>query len=284
MSLWLGLLAASAQAAAPPAIPRQAVLAVEVVAEGAPVPEQRVDRRNPFAVQRVIRESGLVLDIDAAALAALRERLNVDAQRPFLLSEWVEVGPAPAYALRPLGLLFCSGRVRWGTFWSCLRDADGDGRLEGSVIYRNNVPDGGLQFQPIGPIPYHYLPADRTATGGTFQLGLGFGWDNVRDSTRLRFFAQVAGPGYRAEVDPSVEVDPASLPATIELAGAQLTVLSWDGRRPLVRVDRAFPARVVRLTSLGGATDDSVVLSILGGTGHHWRIEYPETVLPGAPR
>jgi len=284
MSLWLGLLAASAQAAAAPAPPRQAVFSVEVVAEGAPLPAQSVERRTPFAVQHVLLESGLVFDIDATALAALRERLNVDARSPWVLSEWVEVGPEPGFAIRPLGLLFCSSRVRWGTFHTCLRDADGDGRIEGSVIYRNAVPDGGLQFAPIGPIPYHYVQADRADTNREFRLGLGFGWDTIRDSTRLRFFAQVAGGNFRAEVDPSVEVDPASLPATIELSGAQLTVLSWDGRRPLVRVDRRFPARVVRLISLGGASDSGVALAILGGTGHHWRIEYPETVLPGAPR
>lgn len=285
MSLWFGLLAASAQAVPAATPPRQAVLSVQVVAEGAPLPEQRVDRRTPFGVQHLIVESGLVFDVDAAAQTALRERLNVEAQHPFVLSEWVEIGPAPGLALRPLGLLFCSSRVRWGTFWTCLRDANGDGRIEGSVIYRNDVPEGGLQFEPLGPIPYHYVPADRTATADrTFSLGLGFGWDKVRDSNRLRFFAQVAGGNFRAEADPSVEVDPANLPATIELAGARLTVLSYDGRRPLVRFDRRFPAGVVRLTSLGGFSDSATALSILGGTGRNWRIEYPGTILPGAQR
>ncbi len=276
--------AVAQQAGVAYSIPRQMVVPVEVLAEAAPFPQQRVERRTPFAVQRVIRENGIVFDVDAATLTALQERLNVDPRQPWQLSEWMEIGPEPAFVLFSRGLLYCSGRVRWGTFWSCLRDADGDGRLEGSVIYRNTVPVGGLQFQPINPVPYHYVRADRAATSGPFVFGLGFGWDNVRNSTRLRFFAQVAGPNFRAEADPSVEVDPANLPATVELAGAQLTVISWDGRRPVVRVDRPFPSRVVRLTSLGGYGDDYLSLAIIGGTGHHWRVEYPETMLSGAPR
>ncbi|HMG46007.1 MAG TPA: hypothetical protein VK614_00905 [Allosphingosinicella sp.] len=278
--MWLLLLAAQAAA---PAQPRQAVLGVEVIGEGAPVAEQRVERRQPFAQQRVILESGIVFDIAPAALDALRERFHLDARHRFVLSEWVAVGPGPGLELRRLGLLHCASRVTWGTNHTCLRDQDADGRLDGVAVYRNNIPAEGLSFQPIEPIPYHYIQAPRSGEGGYSETSLGFGWDRERDGGRLRFFAQAAGFSYRAEIDPSVIVDPAQLPATIEIGGAQLTVLSYDGRRPAVRVDRPFPSRPIRLLSLGGFSDSGVYLSIMGGTGHDWRLEPNDISLPGAP-
>lgn len=277
--LWLFAL----QAAAP--VENQTVLAVEVVSEGAPMAERRVERGTPFQLQRVVIEAGIVFDIAPAALEALRDRYELDRTAPFVLSEWVAIGREPELAVRHLGLVHCARRLRYmrSPLKTCLRDSDGDGRLDGVATFRTNVTPGApLIFEPIEPIPYHYVRSARTGTEGLSDVSLGFGWDRVRDGGRLRFFAQ-ASAYFRAEIDPSVEVDPARLPATIEIAGAQLTIVSYDGRRPVVRVDRPFPSRVVRLTSMGGASDDAGVLSITGGTGHHWRLEFPDFALPGAP-
>ena len=280
MSALLWLLAAQAAAQAQP---RQATLGVEVLVEGRPMAETQVERREPFGTQRVNLESGIVFDIPPAALNALRERFNLDARRRFVLSEWVAIVPGPGLPLRRLGLLHCASRVTWGTNFTCLRDEDNDGRIESVATYRNNIPREGLTFEPIEPIPYHYVQSPLSGPGGYSEMALGFGWNREREGGRLSFFAQVAGTGYRAEIDPAVTVDPAQLPAVIEIGGAQLTILAYDGRRPTVRVDRPFPAGPIRLVSLGGATDTGLYLSMMGGTGHHWRLERNDIVLPGAP-
>jgi hypothetical protein len=276
--IWL-LAAQAATQAQPP----QAMLGVEVLVEGAPMAETRVERREPFGSQRVNLESGIVFDIPPAALDALRERFHLDARHRFVLSEWVAVLPGPAVPLRRLGLLHCASRVTWGTNHTCLRDEDGDGRLESVAVYRNVIPAEGLTFQPIEPIPYHYVQSPRSGPGGYSETALGFGWNRDGDSGRLSFFGQAEGAGYRAEIDPAVTVDPAHLPAVIEIGGAQLTILAYDGRRPTVRVDRPFPPGPIRMVSLGGANDSGVYLSIMGGTGHHWRLERNDIILPGAP-
>ena len=281
MSALLLLLAAQAAAASVPE--PQALLSVMVVVEGAPAAEQGVERRTPFAVQRVNLESGLAFDLPPAALRDRLAPYHLDARSLFILTEWLAIGPEPEPALRRLGLLHCGSRVTWGTNHVCFRDADGDGRLERVAVFRNNVPAGGLTFDPIEPIPYHYVQAPRSGEGGTSDSSLGFGWDRERDTGRLRFFAQVAGGNWRAEVDPPAIVDPAHLPATVEIAGAQLTVLSYDGRRPVVRVDRPFPPGPTRAMSPGSLADFSLYLSIMGGTGHGWRLQANDIVLPGEP-
>ncbi|MEA3047876.1 MAG: hypothetical protein QOJ53_2208 [Sphingomonadales bacterium] len=280
MSALVWILAAQAAAQAQPP---QAILGVEVLAEGRPMAETPVERREPFGSQRVNLESGLVFDIPPAALDALRERFHLDARHRFVLSEWVQLLPGPGLPLRRLGLLHCASRVTWGTNFTCLRDEDGDGRLDSVAAYRNNIPAGGLTFQPLEPIPYHYVQAPRAGPGGYSETSLGFGWNRERDGARLSFFAQAEGAGYRAEIDPAVTVDPAQLPAVIEIGGAQLTILAYDGRRPTVRVDRPFPAGPIRLVSLGGSADSGLYLSIMGGTGHHWRLERNDIILPGTP-
>jgi len=278
--VWLLAVQAAAQTQPP-----QMMLPVEVLTQGAPVAETRVERRETFGAQRVNLENGIVFDIPPAALEALRGRFNLDARHRFVLREWVEAAASPGSGLplRRLGLLHCASRVTWGTNHICLRDEDGDGRLEGVATFRNNIPATGLTFQPIEPVPYHYIQAPRTGAGGYSEHALGFAWNRERDAARLSFFAQVAGPGYRAEIDPPVMVDPAQLPATIEIGGAQLTIVAYDGRRATVRVDRPFPPGPIRLMSFGDATDSSLYLSMMGGTGHHWRLERNDVTLPGAP-
>ena len=83
------------------------------------------------------------------------------------------------------------------------------------------------------------------------------------------FSIELIGPGLHADFKPSVAVDPARLPATVELGGVALTLLGWDGRRATVRVDRPFPARPIRL------------ISEQRGTQRGWRFDYIDAPLPG---
>ena len=86
----------------------------------------------------------------------------------------------------------------------------------------------------------------------------------------LVFSIELFGPGLPADFKPSVAVDPARLPASVELGGAALTVLGWDGRRATVRVDRPFPARPLRL------------IPEQRGAQRGWRFDYIVAPLPGA--
>lgn len=216
-------------------------------------------------------------------MAALRERYRLSSNDYFLLSEWVSRAPD-----RPSrhSYLYCAAHIRWfrGIFDACFRDADGDGRLESVAVFdRLRFPPAGLSFEAIEPIPYHFVQSARVYTGGATVAsyvwpGLGIAWNVDRDSGRLRFYAQALDRGLRADIDPAVELDPAALPATIEIAGAQVTVLSWDGRRPTVRVDRPFTDRAIRLI-----TPDNYLRLMMGGSRRGWRMEINEAPLPGRP-
>ena len=61
-----------------------------------------------------------------------------------------------------------------------------------------------------------------------------------RGDGRLVFSIELIGPGLHADFKPSVAVDPARLPATVELGGAR-SPARLGGRRASVRVDRPFP-------------------------------------------
>jgi hypothetical protein len=270
----------------------QGVQAVEVLAAGEPMAERRVERARPFHVQHLLREEGVLFDITPAEFEALRDRFDLRRTVPFVLYEWREYesrleGPPVA---RHLGYLYCSSRVTWGTTTTCLRDADSDGRLESvSVFQFYDFPDSGLQFQPIEPVPYHYVQQPlvpvETSGGNHADAGLVLAWnyeEGNRESGRLRFFAQLNaltfGSPLNAEIDPQVMVDVSRLPATIEVAGAQITIVAWDGRRPTVRVDRPMPARAIRVRP----SRNSARL-LLGGRTDHWTLEEMETPLPGSP-
>lgn len=288
MSLGLILLAAAAQAPAPaaPAVPLefQAVTRVQVLAAGQPMPERRPARIQAFYAQGLVTQAGVRFDMTPEAIAALRDRYRLNDSDYFELSEWV--ARAPGRPLRHLDYLYCAVHIRWfrGIFDTCFRDADHDGRLEGVAVFdRMRFPPGGLGFEAIDPIPYHFTQSARVYRGGATVAsyvwpGIGIAWNIDRDRGRLRFYAQVLDRGMRADVDPPIEVDPARLPVTIEIAGAQVTVLAWDGHKPTVRVDRPFTEMPVRLI-----TPDDYLHIMLGGSRRGWRLEISDVPLPGSP-
>jgi hypothetical protein len=273
--------AAIAQAPLPE---RQSVLSVRVLAEGEPMNQSRPDRINSFYRQTLVMQSGITFDIPAEAMAALRDRYRLGEHDYFLLSEWLAL--APGTPSRHLAYLYCAAHIRWfrGLFDTCFRDADGDGRLEAVAVFdRLRFPPQGISFEPIEPIPYHFVQSARVLgprrRGNDYLWpGLGIAWNVDRDSGHLHFYAQALDQRLRADIDPPVDLDPATLPATIEIAGARLTVLSWDGHRPTVRLDRPFTDRPIRLMS----PDDYLQL-IMGGSRHGWRMEISDVPLPGAP-
>jgi hypothetical protein len=279
----LALSGAAAEAQGP--LPeRQSVVSVRVLAEGEPMAALRPGKINPFYRQTLVLQSGITFDIPADARAALWQRYGLGEHDYFLLSEWLAL--APGTPSRHLGYLYCAAHLRMfrGLFDTCLRDADGDRRLESAAVFdRLRFPPEGIRFEPIEPIPYHFVQsarilARRRWANGYQGPGLGIAWNFDRDSGRLRFYAQALDERLRADIDPPVELDPAALPATIEIAGAQLTILAWDGHRPTVRIDRPFNDRPIRLFS----SDDYLQL-IIGGSRHGWRMEVSDVPLPGVP-
>ena len=269
MSALLWLLAAQAAAEAPPV---ETVLAVHVLARGSPAAERRVSRRQPFHQQDLLPESGIVLDLPAEALDAFRNRHDLDDHAPFFLVEWIAQMPG---ASRHLGWLHCSTRLRLGVGQvnACFRDSDVDGRIDAVTTFASNrFPAEGLRFTPIEtPIPYRYVPSERNSHPWSMytQNNLALAYDFDRATNRLRFSVE-QNIGLFAEFKPVVEVDPARLPATIELAGAQVTVLAGDGRRATVRVDRPMTDRPIRL------------IADRRGGQRGWRLEIVEVPLPGA--
>ncbi len=274
MSLGLALLAVAAQAPAPPE-PQQ-VVNVYTVAAGAPAPERRIQsgRGHFFLQQELIAETavrpgyGIQFDLTPSELDALRNRHDMHDGQPFILAEWIAVPPGGA-SPRHLGFLHCSLRIRTfvGMVGACLRDGDDDGRLDSAAtIVFGRIPPEGLQFAPIDPVGYRYVrqPANRpTSQWPDASLALSYQFD--RRGNRLRFEVNPVGLPLAFFSAPQAEVDPAQLPATVELGGAAFTVLAWDGRRATVRVDRPFPASLVRIFVDGRA----------------WRLDYYDLPLPG---
>jgi hypothetical protein len=277
----LALLAVPAGAAAQE---RREVDNVWVLTEGRPMAERQVARRRPFYQQTLLIESnvgargrpaGIQFDLSPQELDALRDRHDMDDHAPWVLLEYHARGAGSDAPARHLGWLHCSFRLVTfvGQVSTCLRDGDGDGRLDGAVtIPGNRVPPEGLSFAPIAPVAYRYVPRDRAGSRYPGENHFGLAYDFDQASGRLRFSVELFGPGLPADFKPSVEVDPARLPATVELGGAALTLLAWDGRRATVRVDRPFPARPVRL------------IREERGAERGWRFDYVDVPLPGEGR
>lgn len=254
---------------------RQQVLNVYTVAQGDAGAESRAVRNRPFFVQPLIPEDnlargfGIQFDLTPAALDALRDRHDMDDDQPFILAEWIAVA-GDGVPAQHLGFLHCSLRLRTfvGVVSACLRDSDNDGRLDGAVTFApSQFPPGGLQFTAIEPVGYRYARQHSPPPRTPYSMGdaLAISYDFARGSGRLRFMVSAPALPLARHTPPTVEVDPARLPATVELGGARLTVLAWDGRRATVRVDRPFPASLVRILTEGSS----------------WRLEYFDLPLPG---
>jgi hypothetical protein len=82
--------------------------------------------------------------------------------------------------------------------------------------------------------------------------------------------------GFRATVDlePAVEVDPKSLPAAVEIAGAKLDLLRWDGQRLAYRIAAPMASRPFELVPGPG------VRGFLIGHPKGWRMRVHDVDLP----
>lgn len=218
------------------------------------------------------RSVGVAFDLSPQELDALRDRHDMDDHAPWVLLEHYARTPGSDAPARHLGFLHCTFRLVTfvGQVSACLRDGDGDGRLDGAATVRGGpIPPEGLRFAPIAPVSYRYVPRDRGWSRYVGENNFGLAYDLDEATGRLVFSIELFGPGLPADFKPSVAVDPARLPATVELGGAALTLLGWDGRRATLRVDRPFPSRPVRL------------IPEQRGAQRGWRFDYIDAPLPG---
>jgi hypothetical protein len=277
----LACLAAATPAGAA-AAEAEGLLTVQVLAKGAPGKERRVGRIQPFYRQDLLKQAGIVLKLPPDALKAFRQRHGFEDNDPVMLMEWLALpdgGPS-----RHLAYLHCASGGTYGTgaIKACLRDTDSDGRIDSvASVQSRGFPAGGLRFVPIEPVPYEYLRGERKPLPWSMyiQPGLGLAYNRDRATGKLLFRAQALAAGLRADLEPFVEVDPARLPVTIEIAGASVAVLAWDGKRATVRVDRPMTDRPVRVIPR-----EASGLLPPRGSPKGWRLEIVDAPLPGSPR
>ncbi|HEX8482310.1 MAG TPA: hypothetical protein VF650_10435 [Allosphingosinicella sp.] len=181
---------------------------------------------------------------------AFRERFGLGGDAQLLLSRWIRFGENGAREV--IGYAYCTVRLKLGVgqVIDCFRDSDGDGRLDGALNYaptRRQEPK--LQFAPMAPVSYVRWVAPN---GPTAAVRRGEGEVRVEyepdpATGRLLFHIRSIQAFGRAEerLEPALAVDAASLPTTISIAGAQLRLLAWDGKRLSVSVGAVEPAVAV---------------------------------------
>jgi hypothetical protein len=269
------ILLALAAASATPATDQfiaDSLLRVQVLAER-PLPRERaVGPGRPIYAQEITRD-GYLEFLDRDEEKAVRRKYDMDMSDFFSLTEWVGVSAQDA-GLQHRGWLYCVRRSRFGTE-KCLQDSDADGKLDRLTNSDPDQPTRFLTFQPIPPIAYRYVPRQRKDSGEAVYRQPEVSLFYTIVDGRMRFGANAyIGPLSSVDLGALATVDTAMLPATVQLAGARVRVISWDGKRATLAVDTPMTASALRLI----APEDRPVL--IGG-GRGWRLEFVNAALPG---
>lgn len=137
------------------------------------------------------------------------------------------------------GEMFLIGSI--GETASCLADADKDGRFDGYFtkkvqyvgfpVIRGGLPDTAKALQPL---TFEVRPAGETVGG--YWVGVRY----VAGGKAPRFQIVFGGRDDEAGLSGSAG-NAAPLPRTVEVLGAQFTVLSVDGGVMRYRIDRPMP-------------------------------------------
>jgi len=247
------------------------LLRVQVLAENE-IPRERPFRiGRPFDAQQITFD-GFLEFLDREQEKEARRRYDMDMSDYFALTEWIGVS-ANDGSIHHRGWLYCVRRSRFGTE-KCFRDSDSDGKFDHLTTFDPDRPDRFLKFDEIPPIAYRYVPRERKAI---------FGGNNRRPEVYLSYnlvlgkleFKAFAYTGFSSEVDfgPLETIDPGILPQTINLAGARVKVVSWDGKRATLAVETPMSTSAVRFV----APDDR---HLFGGKREGWRLDFVEASLP----
>ena len=276
-------LAGGAAAALPDAPPGDAAATAKILTAPKNLPEgERSEKPNRALLEQPIVLAGAaILDLTDAEEDAFRNLHRMDRHAPLYLAHWLRDDGSGEP--RHLGWMYCAVHIKMmkGQIANCFRDEDGDGRFDRDATFVGSAPiPGELRFEPIPPVPYHLAisraayPVNLKAAVGLMELR--FTVDEA--SGRLHFAPRAVNVGFSATLDlePAVEVDPKSLPTSVEVAGARLDLLRWDGQRLAYRIAAPMTSRPFQLEPGPG------VRGFLIGHPKGWRMRIHDVALPAA--
>lgn len=208
------------------------------------------------------RRTGSVYDQAIAYRATAR--LADETFRPeggaLISVDWFRVDPPFEIGVsrqgRLMGELFCGwGRVSGARRLRCFRDEDRDGQFEaiadGGRLIGSPRGAAALHFEPIAPQAYVRMgPAADPAPVPSQRLSIittTAGEGRLRVLLSMRVEAAVTG--YHPGILQSEVVDQSTVPSSVTLLGALVSVQSFDSRTASVAVERGFDAGPMELVA-----------------------------------
>lgn len=248
------------------------LLRVQVLADNGLPTERPVKPGRPFYAQQITFDGFLEFP-DRDQEKEARRKYDMDMSDNFSLTEWIGVS-AKDGSPQHRGWLYCVRRSRFG-IEKCFRDSDADGKFDQLTTLDPDRPDRFLKFDAIPPIAYNYIPRERKPIGGgTYRPPeVYLSYNLVGENLEFRA-AAYTGLSSTVDFGPLETIDPRSLPLTVNLAGARVKIVSWDGKRATLAVETPMSTSAVRFV----APDDRY---LFGGNRKGWRLDLVEAVLPG---
>lgn len=249
------------------------LLRVQVLADK-PLPNERAfASRQPFYAQSVTVDGDLEFE-NREQEKVIRRKYDMDMSAPFALTEWVGI-PVAGGDLGHRGWLYCVARSRFGTE-KCFQDSDGDGKFDRLTNLDPDKRDRFLQFQAIEPISYRYKARERkVAESGMYrQPEISISYALEGEQLKFSTLAYV-GLMRWANIDNAVFADLRNLPTTVEVAGARIRIVSWDGKRARLALETSMTQSPIRLI----APETYRPISLSNSRG--WRLETVSAPLPG---
>ena len=281
------LLASTGPAAAQeqPAVPVDHIDTARIIPLSAPMagPQSKAPGKELMS-HGIFYAGDALFDLPLEEANALRDRLGMEKRAPLFLAHRLHRDAEGVASHQEW--LFCAINARMfkGQALDCFRDSDGDGRFEALAQFEAKKLPLALAFGPIDPIPYKLSmtaqmedPPIERAMG---NLSIKYRLDET--TGRLVFRAEaktilIPGLNETYALEPQIEADPANLPPTIELAGAKLRLLGWDGKKLSYEVERGMTAQPILFDPPGGEHKLKLLGKIKGYT-----LRIVDAPLPGS--
>lgn len=232
-----------------PFVAPQTLIPVQIVEKGEPQKAKTAKPGKPFYFQRRSLAGEAKLLMDVSELDRFRDSNNLDDHAPFAVYEWADAALTPGGTAKHRDYVFCSTylKVGKGVAAACFRDENRDMKFEAVARFEGGIPTSGLNFAPMTQVGYRYADAkDYVPPYSMYtveQLAIGFELDKASGHLHFGIYG---GAGY-VPVGEIVDVDPANLPASINIYGAVVEVSAWDGKKANVTVVSPLPQIPVRV-------------------------------------
>ena len=223
--------------------------------------------------QGILQAGGASFDLPLEEARAIRERLGIEHRAPLFLAHRLHRDSEGAASHQEW--MFCAINVRMfkSQAVDCFRDADGDRRFEALAQFEAKQLPLSLPFTPIDPIPYKLSMtaqmADPPIERNMGSMAIKYRLDEASGHLRFRAEAKtmlIPGLNDTYALEPEVVVDPATLPAEVELAGAKLRLLGWDGKKLSYEVERGMTKQAILFDPPGGEHKVKILGKIKGYT------------------